>query len=130
MLHFFYNSNGQWNSPTTEFWGAKIEEKLKWANTETSMHFKRANTERFMHFRKGKREPSMHLSRANTKTLFQYNVNLSKRAVKYRVFLRLAGLLLVTFLRLCRCQIPRSNAARPWKTQPFRPLVLRLTHYV
>ena len=68
MLFFFYNSHGQQNSPSVEFWSEKIEGNLKWANTEPSLQFKRANTEPSIDFRKANTEPSMHFRLANMET--------------------------------------------------------------
>ena len=85
---------------------------------EPSVDFRKANTEPYVNFR-----------RASTETYRKYNVNLSKRVGKDRVFLGLAGLLLGISLGLRPQEIPRSSPASPRKTLPFLPLLLRLTQY-
>ena len=69
----------------------------------------RANTERSMDFRKANREQSVHFWRVNKETYWKYNVNLSKRLRKDRVFFRLAGLFLGISLKRCPRKIPRSS---------------------
>ena len=49
--------------------GADCMGKLRWANTEPSMHFKKTNTDPYVHFRKANTDPSMHLRKANTEFL-------------------------------------------------------------
>ena len=49
--------------------GADCMGKLRWANTEPSMHFRKTNTDPYMHFRKANTDPSMHLRKANTEFL-------------------------------------------------------------
>ena len=111
-----------------EFLQEKIECNLRRANTELSVDFRRANTEPSVDFRKANTEPSVNFRRANSETYWKYNVNLSKRVGKDRVFLGLAGMLLGISLGLCPREIPWSSPASPRKTPSFPPLLLRLTH--
>ena len=60
----------------------------------------------------------------------EYDVILSKRVGKYRVFLGLAGLLLRISLGLCPRETPRSKHASPRKTPFIPPLLHRLTQYI
>ena len=117
------------NSPTVEFLQEKIEGNLTRANTEPSVDFRRANTEPSVDFRKTNTEPSVNFRSANRETYWKWNVNLSKRVGKDRVFLGLAWLLLGISLGLRLWEIPRSSPASPWKTPSFPPLLLRLTQY-
>ena len=49
--------------------GADCMGKLRWANTEPSMHFRKTNTDPSVHFRKAITDPSVNFRKANTEFL-------------------------------------------------------------
>ena len=65
LLLWFLNSNGLQNSLPVEFWWEKFEGNLRWANKESSMHFRKANTKPSMHFRKANIKPYIRASKTH-----------------------------------------------------------------
>ena len=67
---FLHNSYGTSEFPDCRnIVGADCIGNLRWANTESSMHFRKTNTDPFVHFRKANTDPSMHFRKANTEFL-------------------------------------------------------------
>ena len=57
------------HSPSAPLVGADCMERLRWANTDLSVHFRKTNTDPPVHFRKANTDSSMHFKEANTKIL-------------------------------------------------------------
>ena len=64
---FLHNNYGTLEFPDcANIVGADCMGNMRWANTETSMHFRKTNTDRSVHVRKANTDPSVHFKKANT----------------------------------------------------------------